>query len=139
MRIGIVFFPSSGSDKAEKTARELSRTVESLGHSCAFFNADLESSTKLTSYDYVVVVAKPVSTFGGKISDKVGQFLQSAGAVSGKRSCALILKSGLSSPKALSRLMKTMEKEGMFVNYSDVIATPEEAAETGKRLPLSRD
>jgi len=35
--------------------------------------------------------------------------------------------------------MKTMEKEGMFVNYSDVIATPEEAAETGKRLPLSRD
>jgi flavodoxin len=138
MRIGIVYFAPKASEKTAAVAKALQRSVEALGHTVDLINASLDTSARLTMYEYLLVGTVPVSFFTGKISDRIAQYFQNAGMVSGKRSFAFIVKSGLGSGKALTRLMKVKEKEGMFVNYSDVFAIPEDASETARRLPLSR-
>jgi hypothetical protein len=84
-----------------------------------------------------VVGTEAVSTFGGKIPDKVGSWLASAGQATGKRSFAFVLKSFLGAPRALARLMKAMEKEGLFLKNSAILTSPVEAEEIGKRLHIS--
>jgi Trp operon repressor len=56
--------------------------------------------------------------------------------VAGKRSFAFITKNVFGAPKALVRLMKNMEKEGMFLKYSSILNSPQEAEEIGKRLHI---
>jgi menaquinone-dependent protoporphyrinogen IX oxidase len=138
MRVGIVFFPSNSSATPEKAAKALAKSLEALGHDPTVINGDVDSSTKLSLYDYVAVIARAISFFGGKLNDKVGHFLANAGTVSGKRSCAFAIKSPFGSEKALARIMRAMEREGMFVNYSEIVKIPEDAAESGKRLPIVR-
>jgi hypothetical protein len=138
MRVGILYYPSNAAEKVEKIGKAFAKGVESMGHDITVINGDLDSSTKLTMYEYVAVIAKPVTLFAGKISDKVGQFLQNGGTLSGKRSSAVIVKSGFGSERALTRLMRAMEREGMFVNYSEILSLPEDAAGSVKRLPIVR-
>jgi hypothetical protein len=45
-----------------------------------------------------------------------------------------VSKATFGSMKALSRLMKSMEKEGMLIKNSSILASPQEAQEIGKRL-----
>jgi hypothetical protein len=87
-------------------------------------------------YQYLAIGCEPLPGFGGKLPDKVTQFLGSAGMVSGKRSFAFVTKAVFGSPKALSRLMKSMEKEGMLIKNSSILANPQEAEEIGKRLQV---
>ena len=61
-------------------------------------------------------------------------FLSAAGMVSGKHSFAFVSKTPFGSTKALSRLMKSMEKEGMLIKNSSILTSPQEAREIGKRL-----
>jgi menaquinone-dependent protoporphyrinogen IX oxidase len=138
MRVGIVYFPSNSGETPEKIAKALAKSLEQIGHDPTVINGDVDSSTKLSLYDYVAVIAKAVSLFGGKLHEKVGTFLANAGTVSGKRSCAFAIKTPFGSEKALARLMRAMEREGMFVNYSQIVRIPEDASESGKRLPIAR-
>jgi hypothetical protein len=99
-------------------------------------DGDRDVNARLTIYQYIAVGTEPTSTLGGKIPDKIGQFLSSSGMVAGKRSYAFVTKSAFGAAKALARLMKSMEKEGMFLKYSSVLSSPQEAEEIGKRLHI---
>jgi hypothetical protein len=57
--------------------------------------------------------------------------------ISGKKSFAFILKKGMRLTKTLRELMAAMEHEGMFVKYSEILSSPEEAEVIGKRLHIS--
>jgi hypothetical protein len=63
------------------------------------------------------------------------KILASGSGLIGKKSAAFLNKT---SPffinKSLSNLMKAMEKEGMLVNWSDVILNPPHAEALGKRI-----
>ena len=87
-------------------------------------------------YQYIVVGASAINSFGGKISENVAKFLSNAGVVTGKRSFAYIAKGGMRITKTLSVLMNTMEHEGMYLKYSEILTSAEEAKAIGKRLHI---
>jgi menaquinone-dependent protoporphyrinogen IX oxidase len=138
MRAAVVFFGGSSRDKILGLARALARGMEAQGHQVDIVDGDHDINAKMTMYQYVAVGTEPLSGWSGKISERIGQFLSSAGMVAGKRSFAFVAKNMVGCSKALSRLMKSMETEGMLLKFSSVLSSAQEAEEIGKRLHLEK-
>ena len=134
MKVAILFFPVANRQKLLSLARGLSKGLEKQGHQVDIIDGSRDVNSKLTIYGYIAVGTSTTTLLGGKIPEIVSRFLANSGIVSGKRCFAFILKKGLRTEKTLSRLMKTMEQEGMYLKYSDVISSEEEAVEIGKKL-----
>jgi len=135
MRVAVLYF-KNGSEKVKKIAVKLARGIESQGHQVSLFDAETDSDTKLTIYEYIIVGTTPNSYFSSKLPEKIGVFLRNAGKVSGTKSYAFIVKKGLFVSKSLHILMKIMEKEGMFLKISDEIRSEEDAEFIGKKLHI---
>ena len=135
MRVAVVYF-RNGSEKVRNIASSIARGIESQGHQVALVDAENENDTRLTIYEYIVVGTSPVSFFSSKIPSRISEYLKNAGKVSGSKSYAFLVKSGLFSSKSLHLLMKSMEAEGMFLKISDVISSAEEAEIIGKKLQI---
>lgn len=136
MRTAVVFFGGSRRDKTAEVARGLAGGIERAGHQVDVIDGDRDVSTKLTVYEYIVVGTSPVSSFSGKIDAKISEFLSNGGMITGKKSSAFVLNSLFGTQKALRRLMAAMEHEGMFIRYSDILRSREEAEVLANRLKL---
>lgn len=136
MRTAIVFFEGRDRKKILDIAKGLSKGLESQGHQVDIVDGDHDVNTKLTVYQYICVGTSSTSFIGGKVSPVVSTFLAGAGIIAGKRCFAFVAKSGLRTGKTLHTIMKAMECEGMFLKYSDVLSSAEEAEAVGKRLHI---
>jgi flavodoxin len=136
MRTAVVFFSTTSRDRILGLAKGLAKGIEGQGHQADIIDGDRDVNAKLTIYQYLAIGTEPASGFGGKIPEKVSQFIGSSGMVSGKRSFAFVSKNTFGAGKALSRLMRSMEQEGMFIKNSAIIASAAEAEEIGKRLHI---
>jgi menaquinone-dependent protoporphyrinogen IX oxidase len=134
MRVAIVFIAESKREKLLAVAKGLAKGLESQGHQVDIVDGNRDVNTKLTIYNYIAIGTEAVSIIGGKIPEKVAAYLANGGMISGKRSFAFVAKSLLGATRALLRLMKAMEGEGMLVKYSQILQTELEAEEIGKRL-----
>ena len=74
----------------------------------------------------------------GGMGTKLGQQLSNGGNLVGKRAMALLVKSGLFPRKALSSLMRIIEKEGMVVTMGEIVANDGESAAAARGAPLIR-
>jgi flavorubredoxin len=137
MRVAVVFFSGRNRDGLMKLAQAVARGIEKQGNQVDTFDGVKDASAKLTIYQYVVIGTEPVGAFGGKIPESVHTFLAGAGAVAGKKCYAFISKSTFGAAKSLSALMKQMEGEGMMIKTSDILRSPTEAEEIGRRLHVS--
>lgn len=135
MRVAVVQFPSSEREKMTAISRGLAKGIERQGHHVDVIDGDRLGS-KVTIYQYIAIGVEQTNLFGGKIPDKVREFLAGAGAVAGKRSCAYILKHALGERRTLSKLMSVMEKEGMFLRISHSLRSGEEAEAVGAGLKI---
>jgi flavorubredoxin len=136
MRAAVVFFSSSSRQRILTLAKSLGQGIGRQGLSVDVIDGDRDVNAKLTMYQYLAIGCEPLPGFGGKLPDKVSQFLSSSGMVSGKRSFAFVTKATFGSGKALARLMKSMEKEGMLIKNSSILTSPQEAEEIGSRLHI---
>jgi hypothetical protein len=112
----------------------LSKGMESMGHRVDVLDAWTEDGMRLPGYEDVVVVAEAVSFFGGKMPEPLSRVLAAGSSLGGKKSAAFLKKTGPFTGKALANLMRVMEKEGMRVNWSDVLFNPPHAESMGKRI-----
>lgn len=85
-------------------------------------------------YDYIAVLISSSSFIGAKLPEKLSQLLSEHGSLLGKKGCALVLKSGFSSQKTSRLLMHAMEKEGMVIDYFDVLENAAYARAAGKKI-----
>jgi hypothetical protein len=108
--------------------------MESMGHRVDLVDAWTEDGMRLPGYEYLVVAAESAGFFSGKLPDALAKVLSAGSSLGGKRSAAFVKKSGLFSARALFNVMKAMEKEGMRVNWSDIILNPAHAEALGKRI-----
>lgn len=138
MRVAVVFFAENQKSKMQLLTDGLIKGLEAQGHQVDLIDGSKDVSSKLTIYNYIAVGACSVSFLGGKINEKVSEFIKNAGMVQGKRCFAFVPKYGLRTEKTLSRLMSIMEKEGMFLKFSSVINTGEESLAIGKRLKIQQ-
>jgi hypothetical protein len=134
MRAAVVFFSGSSSDRVGELARAIARGIERQGHTVDVIDGGKDSGARLTIHQYIAVGAGSTGGFGGKLPEAVKTFLAAAGAVAGKKCYAFTPKATFGAAKTLSALMKCMEGEGMFLKNSDILRSPAEAEEVGKRL-----
>ena len=137
MRIAVVFFPHSNREKVREIARAVADGIGAQGHDVDVVDGTQDVNTKLTIYTHVTVVVEQKTLFTGKIPESIGEFLSSSGIVGGKKSFAFVIKKPLGNTRALKRVMHAMEHEGMFLRYSDVLATPEDSRIIGTRLKIA--
>jgi menaquinone-dependent protoporphyrinogen IX oxidase len=137
MRVALVYIPSKAPEALVAVAKAMARALEAAGHSVDLAEARPDETPRLTGYEYVIIGTES-ATLMGKIPDRVARFLAQAGMISGKRSMAFLRKGGLRPEKALSRLMKAMEAEGMVVNCAELIANEAAAAAVAREAPIER-
>jgi len=106
-----------------------------MGHRVDVLDAWTEDGYKLPAYEYIAVCAEAASLWGGKMPEALSKILASASNLTGKKSAAFLKKTGpFFVNRALCNLMKAMEKEGMLVNWSEVILSSAHANAMGKRI-----
>jgi len=133
MRIVIVSAPPERKAPPDYV-ESLAKGMVSMGHYVDILDAWTGDGYRLPGYEYIVVVSQPVSVFSGKIPDAVSGVLSRASSLVGKKSAAFVRKGGLFTAKALGNLMKAMEKEGMTINWSDILLNSPHAEAMGKRV-----
>lgn len=136
MRVAVVFFSGRNRDGMMALARALGKGIEKQGNSVDVYDGAKDTAVKLTMYQYVAVGAEPAGALGGRIPETVKAFLAGAGAVAGRKCYAFVQKSPFGAAKSLAALMKCMEGEGMFLRNSDILRSPTEAEEIGRRLRI---
>ncbi|MCL2175399.1 MAG: hypothetical protein FWB73_05065 [Treponema sp.] len=112
----------------------LAKGMESMGHRVDIIDAWKDDGMRLPGYEYIAVAAEPMSFFSGKIIPNIAKVLGAGSSLAGKKSAAFIKKSGLFYNRALSNLMKAMEKEGMRINWSDILFNAPHAEAIGKQI-----
>lgn len=136
MRVAVVFFSGAQRSGIAEIARGIVGGIEKGGHHVDLIDGDRDVNTKLTGYEYIAVGTPGISFFGGKIPTAVGEYLSRAGMVGGKKSFAFTTRKLFGSMRVLRTLMGVMEHEGMFVRYSEVVRSREEADVIAQRLKL---
>lgn len=114
--------------------KALQKGMEAMGHRVDVVDAWTEDGFRLPGYEYIVVSAEAISLFGGKMPDALSKVLSAGSGLSGKKSAAFLKKTGPFTGRAFSNLMKAMEKEGMMVNWSDIILSATQAEALGKHI-----
>jgi flavodoxin len=137
MKVCVLYAPATkGNEKMKLIAKALAEGIGAQGHMVDVFDMSLESGKIVSYYDYLIIGTENTTFFGGKIPNTVATFLKSAGTISGKRCMAFITKGGIRSMKTLQTLMKAMEKEGMFLKKSEIIAKVDMARAVGKHVQI---
>lgn len=135
MRILLLSYLKADNRKQSDILKKLEQTAAACGH-----QVDVKSGEKDTEelhliiYDYIAVVVPASPLFGAKVPAKLPEVLSHCGNVSGKKGAALVVKSGFSSAKMCHAVMKAMEKEGMFVDYFEVIESVDHATAVGRKI-----
>jgi len=133
MRIAIVSATGTKKETPDYVV-SLAKGMESMGHRVDIVNAWKDDGMRLPGYEYIAVAAEPISIFSGKLPDVVSKTLSAGSSLVGRKSAAFVKKTGLFSNRALLNLMKIMEKEGMRVNWSEILLNAPHAEAMGKRI-----
>ena len=133
MRIALVSALKNRNGISE-VIKALAKGLESMGHRIDILDAWTDDGIRLPGYEYIVVAAQSVSLFGGKLPESLPKMFSNASSLVGKKSAAFLIKTTPWTTKAMINLMRIMEKEGMFVNWSDIIINRDQAEALGKRI-----
>ena len=134
MRIALIIAAAHSGGTLGAFADSISRGMQAMGHRVDTLDARTEEGTRLPGYEYIVVLSEPISLFSSKLPDCLPKILSAASMLVGKKSAAFLRSSGFFSVKAMSNLMRAMEKEGMFVNWSEFVAKASQAEAAAKRI-----
>jgi hypothetical protein len=108
--------------------------MESMGHRADIIDAWTEDGYRLPGYEYIAVCAEVLSAFGGKMPEALPKLLAAGSGIGGRKSAAFLKKTGPFTGKGLVNLMRAMEKEGLIINWSEIILNPPHAEALGKRI-----
>ena len=134
MRIAVISVPAQRKGIPEYV-KSLAKGMESMGHRVDILDAWTEDGFRLPGYEYIAVCAEAVSLWGGKMPDPLSKILSAGSGLVGKKSAAFLKKTGpIFINKAIRNLMKAMEKEGMLVNWSEILLNAPQAEALGKRI-----
>jgi hypothetical protein len=132
MRVAVISAPSQRRSPPDY-ALALAKGIEAMGHTVEIVDAWKDDGMKLPACQYITIVTEPLSFFSAKIPEIIPKILSSRG-IDGKKSAAFVRKAGLRSNKVLYNLMTAMEKEGMLVNWSEILLNAPHAEAMGKRI-----
>ena len=134
MRIVVVSIPARRRETPDYV-KSLTRGMESQGHRVDILDAWTEDGFRLPGYEYIVICAEAASFWGGKMPEVLPKILGTGTGLVGKKGAAFLKKTGpIFVNKAIANLMRAMEKEGMRVNWSEILLNAGQAEALGKRI-----
>ena len=133
MWVAVVSAPSQRQPPPDYV-KALAKGIESAGHRVDVFNAWTDDGMRLPGYEYIVIVTEPLSFFSAKVSEALLKILGASSGIGGKKSAAFVKKSGLRTNKTLANVMNVMEKEGMLINWCDILFNAPHAEAMGKHI-----
>ena len=133
MRIAVVSAPARRQPPPDYV-QALAKGMEMMGHRADVIDAWTDNGMRLPGYEYIVVVAEPASFFSAKIPEALPKMLSAGSGLGGRKSAAFVKKSGLRSNRTLTNVMNAMEKEGMVVNWCDILFNAPHAEAMGKHI-----
>ncbi len=135
MRVLILSFLNNENENHKRILSALEKASVERGNQVDVKNGNLESDTiRTTGYEYIAVVVQASPLFGAKVPEKLPFIMSQCGSVSGKKGCALVVKRGFQSEKMCRAVMYNMEKEGMKLDYFDVILNADHAPSVGRKI-----
>ena len=137
MRVCLLYIPASKSAGLETAATAMAQALRGKGHEVDLVSGSKGELPRFAMAEYILIATEPVG-LAGKLPTRLADILgQSTGTV-GKRSMALVFKRGPFRNKAIKRLMKAMEAEGMAINDWAVVSSAKEAAAAAAAAPIER-
>jgi len=133
MRIAVISAPAVRRPPPDYVTA-LAKGMSMMGHHVDIIDVWTEDGYRLPGYEYIAIAAEPISFLSGKIPEKISKILAAGSTLVGKKSAAFVKKTGLFSNRALANLMKAMEKEGMRINWSDILLNGPHAEALGKKI-----
>ena len=135
MRVALVHFLDNRTNDDNAVIENLKNASAKSGNDVTIVNGlDSGGQNPLMLFEYIAVLIRPEGLFSAGIPDTVMKFLGSAGTLSGKKGCALVLKSGLRSMKTCRNLMENLETAGLRLDYFDVIRDAGHALSVGTKV-----
>lgn len=135
MRVALITFLGKKGKDTDDIVRILDARASGRGAEVEVFDGFRDLlNTRLTAFDYIAVLVQSKGLLGGPVPGRVAEFLDTSGAVSGKKGCALVLKSGLSASKTCRSLMDVMERAGIMLDYFGTIANIGQASSVGSKI-----
>ncbi len=134
MRVALVAFSDGQTEKLRNATRCISAALGSRGFEAELFGS---AEPRVSYFDFVVVCA----SFSGsaKAFSLFSKERLDAGAkLEGKRSMAILLKSGLWQGKKLAILMSSMESQGMVVTMGEAVGKESEIPSLIQEAPVVR-
>ncbi len=134
MRIAVVALGENKSDRLKRAAQSLGREFRAMGHDCEIFET---VDTRLSSSEFLVFCAHLVPAKNAK-GINLAQALAKAGSLAGRRSMAILLKSGLFPNRQLGLFMKLLEKEGVILTMAEIVSNESQIIAAARGAPLVR-
>lgn len=135
MKIVIIHFLNTEKKIHAEIINRILKAATENGHQVDLINGNGDvSNFRIISYDYVTILAVGNGPFSKQITPRIAEVLATCGNSSGKKGAALILKNFMFSQKISYALMRTMEKEGLILDYSEIIESLDHASSAGKKL-----
>jgi menaquinone-dependent protoporphyrinogen IX oxidase len=132
MRVAVISAPAARGG-VPAYVKSLAKGIEEKGHQVQIFDAWGDDSHMIPSFDYIVIAAEAASLWKGRMPECLNNFMGNGIGFEGKKGAAF-LKKKMFNGKALANLMRAMERQGMFVNNSDIIMSSAQAEALGKRI-----
>jgi|GEM_PF-568888 len=139
MRVAILVIgagKNSPDSALSSIAKAFAGGLEAAGERAELVDPE-DNPGRIVAFDYVVIASEAAGALG-KLPDRLFTVIKQIPGLSGKRSYALLRKSGLRPQTSLSKLMAAMEAEGMCVNDAELVASPESARAAGRGAPVER-
>ena len=133
MRIAVISVPSRRRPPPDYV-QSLAKGMEMMGHRADVIDAWTDDGMRLPGYEYIVIVTEQTAFFSAKIPEALPKILSATSGIGGKKSAAFLKKGGVRNSKTLANVMKAMEKEGMVVNWCDILLNAPHAEAMGKRI-----
>lgn len=134
MRVAIVAFNARETEDRAIVSK-LGALASAHGHSVdTFMDGVSPESVRLSLYDYSVVVTRPVGLSSRVLGGALSEFLASSGTLKDKKGCAIVLSRGLFSQRACREVMEAMEKQGMCVDYFEILRTEADVEKAGRNI-----
>ncbi len=89
---------------------------------------------RLSMFDYVAVVYSSRSIFSSALPAAVSDYFAKSGPLTGKKGCAIVVKSGLFPGRICRALMHAMEAEGVCVDYFEIVRDVAHADSVGAMI-----
>ena len=133
MKVAICYY-STKKKELDEIAKGIERGISEQGHQTMLVNM-LTNESKLSMNKYFVIGCNTVSLFRGKLPKGFVNKLENMGSIGGKHCMAFVNKK-MGKASTLLNLMNTIEKQGLFVDYSEILANYKDGYLLGKKLHI---